>query len=128
MGPVKYTSPRVPFVFAIKLYPITFFKSVNSIGQVDVVSDEKCLPRLQLNDEALVSASVFVVSEDLFDDAARLNLNVASLIGERARQYLVATGYGFDTARSLCDDQAAFGDAEVGGNYYSGNQNKFFHL
>jgi len=128
MRPVEYASPRVPFVFSIKIYPITFIERVDSVSQVDVVSDQYCLPRLQPNDEALVPTAVVVISEDLFNDAAALNLNVALMIGKRASQCLVATGYGFDNARSLRDDQIAFGDTEVDADQDDGDQNNFFHL
>ncbi len=106
--PVDDASPRIPFVFAVKFYPISFLKSIDSIGQIDVMSDQQRLSRLQFDNEALVSAAVIVVGEYRGDDSFILNLNATSPIGKCLGKCLVASRYAIAATRRSSHDQATF--------------------
>lgn len=108
MRPVNYASPRVPFVFAIEFHLISFLECVDSIGQIDVMSNQQRLARLQFDDEALMSTPVFVVGEYCGDGSFSLNLKAASLFGERPGQCLVATRYDLAATRWASNDQSTF--------------------
>jgi len=68
VGPVQNTAFRIPLVFAVKLYRITFPQILDPRCQVDVLRDDlrgsrhqrfiqECLPRAQSQDEPLMSRS-----------------------------------------------------------------------
>ena len=72
--PVNHAPFGVPFVLAAERHNIAFAKADDSRSQIDVVRDEKRLPRGERHDEALMPAAVIVVREHPTNDALPFHL------------------------------------------------------
>lgn len=44
MGPMNYPAFRIPFVFAIEFYAISYFQWFNPFGQINIVGHQERLP------------------------------------------------------------------------------------
>jgi hypothetical protein len=89
--PVNHAAFGVPFVLAAERHNIAFAKADDSRRQIDVVRDEKRLPRREHHDEALMPAAVVVVREQPTNDALPFHLHLARVLLEGAGECLVAT-------------------------------------
>lgn len=67
----------VPDILAIKTDAVAYLQSVDSWGDVYVVSDKQCLSRRKLNDESLVSRTVQIVGQNTSHCALTFDLYVA---------------------------------------------------
>jgi hypothetical protein len=88
--PVNHAPFGVPFVLAAERHNIAFAKADDSRRQIDVVRDEKRLPRRERHDEALMPATVVVVREHPTNDALPFHLHMARVLLEGAGECLVA--------------------------------------
>ena len=61
MGPVNHAALRVPLIFAEKSYFVANLERINSRCQVNIVGDQDCLARFELNDKSLMPAPVVIV-------------------------------------------------------------------
>jgi hypothetical protein len=87
--PVNHAPFGVPFVLAAERHNIAFAKADDSRRQIDVVRDEKRLPRRERHDEALMPAPVVVVREHPTNDALPFHLHIARVLLEGAGECLV---------------------------------------
>ena len=90
MCPVNHAPFGVPFVLAAERHNIAFAKTDDSRRQIDVVRNEKRLPRRERHDETLMLATVVVVREHPTNDALPFHLHIARVLLEGAGQCLVA--------------------------------------
>lgn len=88
--PVNHAPFGVPLVLAAERHNIAFAKADDSRRQIDVVRDEKRLPRRESHDEALMPATVVVVREHPPNDALPFHLHVTRVLLECAGEYLAA--------------------------------------
>ncbi len=79
MRPVNHTSLGVPLKFSIEFYGVTLLQPGNSRGEINVVCNQHCLTRLQLENEALMPATAIVVSKDSSHNARSMHLGVACI-------------------------------------------------
>lgn len=104
MCPVNRSTFRVPLIFPEKFYLVVNLERVNPRCQVNIVGDEECLTRSQLNDESLMRAAVIVVREQPSDPSFSLYLNMALVLCKRTSQTLVtATLVTFANSRRCID-------------------------
>ena len=74
----------VPDILAVKADAVACLKSVDSRGDVDVVCNQQCLSRRELNEESLVSPPVQIVRQNANHRALAFDLYVACSSRERA--------------------------------------------
>src|SRR5690606_17647935 len=99
VSPVNDTTLLVPFVLAVELHSIPFPQRIDSRREIDVVRDQKRVPRRQLEDEALVAAAFIVVAQRCRHRTDASNLNVASTLF--AQRIDVVLGRTFDRCSPL---------------------------
>jgi hypothetical protein len=86
----------VPLVLAVESDDIANFEVGNSRSEVDVVRNEQCLTRWQLENETLMTIAVVIICKYAIDNALTGNLDIAPLITERAPD----CGAGFAAVRA----------------------------
>ena len=89
MCPVNRSTLRVPLIFSEKPYFVANLERDNSRCQVNVVGNQECLARSQLNDKSLMPASVVVVRKEPSDRSVSLDLYLALVLCEGASLTLV---------------------------------------
>lgn len=81
--PMNNSALLVPDILAIKADAVAFLESLDSRGDVNVVSHEHCLSRLKTNDESLMSPPVQIIRQQPSHLALVFDLDIAFLILER---------------------------------------------
>ena len=88
--PVNHAAFGVPFILAAERHNIAFAKADDSRRHIDVVRDEKRLPRGERHDEGLMPAAGVIVREHPTNDALPFHLHLARVLLEGAGECLVA--------------------------------------
>ena len=83
--PVDDAAFLVPNILAVEADAVAYGKIVDARGDVDVVCDQQCLSRLDLNDESLVSLPVHIIRQKTNHRTFTFDLYVACPTRERAR-------------------------------------------
>jgi len=65
VSPMDYPSFRIPFVFSVELESVARTEWVDPRGDIDVVSDQNCLARIETDDETLVATAIVVIRKHL---------------------------------------------------------------
>ena len=77
MRPVENTALGIPLVFSEEGNLIAFGQGSNSRCEINVVGHQQCLSGIQLQDKALVSASLAIVRQGFDNNPLPLDLDVA---------------------------------------------------
>jgi hypothetical protein len=83
---------RVPLVLPPERHFIPLLQAGYPRRDINVVGDEKGLPRAEFQDETLMPAPVVVVGEDSFDYAPAFDLIAAGALFKSAAEDLVTLG------------------------------------
>ncbi|HTG92461.1 MAG TPA: hypothetical protein VL866_07740 [Pyrinomonadaceae bacterium] len=96
---------RVPLIFPEKFYFVANLERVNARCQVNIVGDQECLARSQLDDKSLMPAAVIIVREQPSDRSVSLYLSMALAVCKGTSQTLVtlATLVIFANSRRCID-------------------------
>lgn len=80
MRPMYNASFFVPFIFTVKLNSITFVKSADSRGKINVMGNQEGLTGRQFNYEFLMPVAVVIVRQQLDDNTLAGNLQITFMV------------------------------------------------
>lgn len=123
MRPVNDTPFGIPLVFPEKLDRISGAQGRYRRREINVVRHQQCLPRSELQDEALVPATVVVIGEQFDDFTFTPDLKIALSVLERLRQDRIRTG----TCGLQLFAQRRIVPCEIRKARNDGNRKNFFH-
>ena len=67
----------VPHILTIKSHSVTYYQTVDSRSDVDIVTDQQRLSGRKLNDESLVSRTIYIIRQNANHRALAFDLYVA---------------------------------------------------
>ncbi len=94
MCPMNDAPFGIPFVLPPERHPIPVSQAGYSRRDINVVGDEKGLPRAEFQDETLMPAPVVVVGKNSFDQALAFDLKAAGALFKGTAEDLVTFGGG----------------------------------
>lgn len=86
MRPMNDTPFRVPFIYPVECHDISFLKIGKSWGKINVVGYKQGLAGFELQNKALMTASLVVIGQNSDDDSIPFCLEAAFAFIERSGQ------------------------------------------